>query len=267
MSTGLSIVQASYGVGSTTTDVTNTVASLIKDGSLKFTVTPATLNVTDPAPGQLKTLTITYTINSGSNNVLTTNDNGVVVIDAPPVTLASGLQITKAEYGYAGNYTDVTDAMQSQITNGEINIKKISHQEVGLPDPNPAKQKELKVQYTLNGKKSSDTIKDGKPFKLSAPPAEAVSNVSPTRHVQSLIGSIFINTAIFFGVFLHTMSVGVGIAYGQQFISSILWGAVCFFIPFFAFWGLPQVTFWVRLFTSNDFITVPTQVAVKSMMP
>jgi hypothetical protein len=253
MSTGISVVQASYGVGTTTTDVTNTVASLVKDGSLKFTVSPATLNVTDPAPGQLKTLTLTYTINGGSNNTSTITDSNVVSIDAPPATVASGLQITKAEYGYPGNFTDVTDSLQNQVSNGSINIT-VGFKSVGIPDPNPNKQKELKVEYTLNGKKTSETLKDGKNFKLSAPPAEARSNTTPSQNIGSIIGMLFKAVAYFFGMFLYTLSIFTAIEYGNQFISPMLWGALAFFIPFFSFWALPIITFWIRLFSSQDII-------------
>ena len=253
MSTGISVVQASYGAGTATTDVTNTVASLVKDGSLKFTVSPTTLNTSDPAPGQLKTLTLTYTINGGSNNTSTTTDSNVVSIDAPPATVASGLQITKAEYGYPGNYTDVTDSLQNQVSNGSINIT-VGFKSVGIPDPNPNKQKELKVEYTLNGKKTSETLKDGKNFKLSAPPAEARSNTTPSQNVGFIIGMVFKAVVYFFGMFLYTLSIFTAIAYGNQFISPMLWGALAFFIPFFSFWALPIITFWIRLFSSQDII-------------
>ena len=123
MSTGISIVRAVYGISTASTDVTKLVASLVTDGSLKFTVSPTTLNVTDPAPGQLKTLTINYTINGGRDNQIAKNDNDVISLDAPPIRLASGLLIVKAEYGYTGNFTDVTDSIQNQVNNGEINIK------------------------------------------------------------------------------------------------------------------------------------------------
>jgi len=253
MSTGISIVRAVYGTSTASIDVTKIVSSLVTDGSLKFTVSPTTLNVADPAPGQLKTLTINYTINSGGDNQIAKNDNDVISLDAPPIRIASGLQIVKAEYGYTGNFTDVTDSIQNHVNNGEINIK-ISPSSVGIPDPNPNKQKELRIEYTLNGKKSSDSIKDGASFKLSAPPNEAVSNTSPSQTVGSLIGMIFKSVTYFFGMFLYTLSIFTGIEYGNQFISPIIWGATCFFLPGFAFWGLPQVTFWVRLFSSEDFI-------------
>jgi hypothetical protein len=254
MSTGLSIVQATYGAGSTTTDVTKSVAALVKDGVLKFTVSPTTLNVTDPAPGQTKQVTISYTINGGSNNSTTVKDNDVVDINAPPVRLASGLQITKAEYGYAGNYTDVTNAVQDLMSsNGSINIT-VGFKQVGIPDPNPNKQKHLKVEYTINGAPSSQTVKDGSNFSVSAPAAEASSNVGPTQVVSTIISLIFLRTFTFFTTYLYTLSIFAGVEYGKQFISPMLWGAICFFLPGFAFWGLPIVTFWVRLFSSADFI-------------
>jgi hypothetical protein len=253
MSTGISIVRAVYGTSTASTDVTKVVASLVTDGSLRFTVSPNTLNVSDPAPGQLKKLTINYTINGGSDNQISKNDNDVVSLDAPPMRLASGLQITKAEYGYTGNFTDVTDAVQNQVNNGYINIK-ISPSSVGIPDPNPNKQKELRVDYTINGKKTSDTIKDGSSFKLSAPPNESVSNTTPSQTVGSVIGMVFKAVAYFFGMFLYTLSIFTAIEYGNQFVSPMLWGALAFFIPFYSFWGLPIVTFWIRLFSSNDFI-------------
>jgi hypothetical protein len=253
MSTGLSIVQATYGSGSTV-DVTKSVAALVNDGVLKFTVSPNTLNVTDPAPGQIKQLNISYTINGGSRNTTTVKDNDIVDISAPPVRLASGLQITKAEYGYPGNYTDVTDAVQGLMSsNGSINLK-VGFSQVGLPDPNPNKQKDLKVEYTINGAPSSQTIKDGANFRVSAPATEATSNSTPSQTVGSIVGIIFWNIFYFFAVYLYTLSVFVGIEYGNQFISPMLWGAVCFFLPGFAFWGLPQITFWIRLFSSADFI-------------
>jgi hypothetical protein len=253
MSTGISIVRAVYGTSTASTDVTKLVASLVTDGSLKFTVSPSTLNVTDPAPGQLKTLTINYTINGGQDNQIAKKDNDAVALDAPPIRLASGLQIIKAEYGYTGNFTDVTDAIQNQSNNGDINIK-VSPSSAGIPDPNPNKQKELRVEYTINGKKSSDTIKDGASFKLSAPPSESVSNTTPSQTVGTVIGMLFKSVAYFFGMFLYTLSIFTAIEYGNQFISPMLWGAVAFFLPFFSFWGLPIITFGVRLFSSEDII-------------
>jgi hypothetical protein len=55
-------------------------------------------------------------------------------------------------------------------------------------------------------------------------------------------------------MFLHSLSVFTAIEFGNQFISPMLWGALAFFVPFFSFWALPQITFWVRVFSTEDFI-------------
>lgn len=251
-------MQAVYGAGSTTVDVTKTVAAMVKNGVLKFTVSPSSLNVEDPAPGQQKALNIAYTINGGSTNGKIIKDNDLVDINAPPVPTASGLQITKAEYGYPGNWTDVTDAVQNLVSNGTINTK-VGFKEVGIPDPNPNKPKKLQVQYTINGSSTTETIEDGKTFKVSAPGVTAPSNKTPSQHVTSFIGILFKNVAIFFGVFLHALSVFIAIRFGDQFISRFLWGGLAFFIPFFSFTVLPVLTFIVRLFKSSDFISSVVQ--------
>lgn len=253
MSTGISITSATYGVGSTTVDVTNTVTSKIKDGKLNFVVSPTSLNVDDPAPGQLKELNIAYTINNGSANTMSTKDNQTVFLDAPPARDASGLQITKAEYGYAGNMTDVTDAIQNYVSNGSINIT-VNPKSMGIPDPNPNKQKTLTVAYTINGASGSANVVDGKSFTLSAPPLEGTDNTSPRGHAMNAVSIVFKNAATFFGVFIHSLSVFTAMKYGEYFISSLLWGGIAFFIPFFSFWALPIITFWVRVFSSSDFI-------------
>jgi len=255
MSTGLSITQAVYGAGSTTVDVTKTVSAMVRDGVLSFTVSPTTLNVTDPAPGQLKTLNLSYSINGGSKNSVTKKDNDSVYVNAPPAKTASGLQIIEAEYGYAGNFTDVTSAIQNLMSSsGSINMT-VGFKQVGIPDPNPNKQKELRVKYSINGAPpTSDTLKDGQTFQISAPAVQGVSSTTPSQNVASLMNIIFKSVAYFFGMFLYTFSVFVAIEYGNQFISPMLWGALAFFMPFFSFWGLPVITFGVRLFRDNDII-------------
>jgi hypothetical protein len=51
----------------------------------------------------------------GSSNTKTVKDGDYFKIDAPPERIASGLQIVKAQYGYEGNYADVTDAVQNHL--------------------------------------------------------------------------------------------------------------------------------------------------------
>lgn len=253
MSTGISISKASYGLGTQTTDVTTAVSSHIQDGKMNFTVTPAALNTEDPSPGQTKTLTITYSINGGSSNTMSVTDGNLVSLNAPPAQSATGLEIQKAEYGYTGNFTDVTDALQAYISNGSIDVV-VGFKAMGIPDPNPAKQKTLTVDYTINGAKNSANIVDGKHFKVSAPSIVSPDNKTPSQHVMTAMSILFKNTAYFIGVYLQTLSVFSAYDFGQTFISPILWGGIAFFIPFFSFWALPIMIFWIRLFSSSDIV-------------
>ena len=270
MSTGLSVLSATYGIRATVVDVTNAVAALVKDGSLKFTVSPTTLNVDDPAPGQLKMINITYSINGGSSNTLTKNDNDLVSIDAPPATIASGLQIVKGEYGYTGNFTDVTDSLQSQINNGSINIV-VGFKAVGIPDPNPNKQKELKVEYTINGKKSADTFKDGQRFKVSAPPVEGKTNSKASENVGSFFWMFVMNglhaisimllvTCMYGGYDLASQIPKLIFPANSSYLPSLnnAFGYIGFFvcaIPIAGYVGLWILTFFISLFAGR-FITI-----------
>lgn len=266
MSTGLSIESALYGAGSSTVDVKSAVLKHIQDGSLQLTVSVDTLGITDPSPGQPKTLTVNYSINGGQTNTSSAKDGQVLKIDAPPVRYADGLIIEKAEYGYVGNWQDVTNAVQDLISNGSLNIKKLSHTSVGLPDPNPQKLKMLKLKYTLNGAPNSEEISDGESFSISAPPSEQTDTKPLKDHATSLIGALYSNALKFIGVFLQTLSVVSAYRFGSVFLSPWILGMVAFLIPFFSFWLLPMIIFGIRLFSSSDYATplssVPTPIEI-----
>jgi len=251
---GIKITKASYGTGTTTVDVTKAVASHIKDGVLNLTVTPDSLNVTDPAPGQQKILDVAYTINGGSTMGQMVKDNEILMISAPPERRATGLQITKAEYGYAGNFVDVTDAIQNHIRNGRINIK-VGPSTAGVPDPNPNKLKTLSVQYELNGAANSVDVTDGKTLDISAPPVDEVDNKSPSQHAVSLFGMIYMAIGKFLAMFLYTLSIytcmDLEIPTG---FPSIALGAMGVVLPYVAFWGLPFVLFFRRLIYTTDLV-------------
>lgn len=255
MSTGLVIQKATYGSPSgTPVDVTSAVASKVNEGAVSFTVSPSAFAIDDPAPGQLKEAYVAYTINGGSKNEILVKDGGLVQIDAPPQRMASGLQIVKAEYGYPGNWTDVTDAVQNLMkSDGSINIK-VGFKELGLPDPNPNKQKQLAVQYSINGAPSTQTLTDGQSFKLSAPALEDSSGPKMKDQVTSFIWMLFMSVVRFLSTFLYFLSIFVAYDYGNYFVHPYVWGIAAFFLPLFAFWGLPLITFVVRLFKSTDIV-------------
>jgi hypothetical protein len=256
MPSGISISTATYGVGSTTVNVVSAVTAQDKDGVISFAVSPTALNVDDPAPGQIKTLNVTYTINGGSSNTLSVKDGNTFRIDAPPARTASGLQITKAEYGYSGNYQDVTNAVQDMVSKGSINLK-VGFAAVGLPDPNPQKLKELKVDYTINGASSSQTIPDGQSFTLSAPPLNDSKSPkdSGAEFMNALFNSVYFFIKVFFFVSVLLLSWKVGKQYNQgtavviTLLTFITYG-------FFPILIMPFVIFFWRLFVNHDVIVL-----------
>ena len=248
---GIIILNAKYGAGTQVVDVTASVTAHIHQGTLNMPVSADAFNVTDPSPGNPKQVTVSYTINSGATNTLVENDGGTIFISAPAATSADGLVITKAEYGYTGNYTDVTDAINAQVSGGSINLT-VGPSTAGIPDPNPNKQKSLKVEYTLNGSKNSDTVKDGATFSISAPAGTQSSGKSPTDYVGNLIWMIFKSVFYFFLTFLQSLSVFIAYNFGKTSISPFLWAGIAFFMPMFSFWGLPFYVFVARIFSSQS---------------
>ena len=258
MSSGLSILSALYGAGSTTVDVKSAVSSQIKDGKISLVVSPSALNVEDPVPGQNKTLTVDYSINGGSSNTTAVKDGDYLKIDAPPERSASGLQIVKAEYGYQGNFADVTDAVNNLVSNGSIYMT-VSPSAVGIPDPNPAKPKLLKVNYMLNGASNSESIPDGKKFAVSAPAlnkdASAPIAASSANIMTSFIGNFFYFSLWILVTFL-VMDFGeskfgtVG-KWGFGALSYLCGHAFGGIIPVFSMIILPIIIFWWALFSQN----------------
>jgi hypothetical protein len=254
MSTGISITNATYGTTSTSVDVTSSVSALVKDGVLSIpSVSPSALNVDDPTPGQAKVLRVTYIINNGSTLTQDVNDSGSLYINAPPQRSATGFQITSAQYGYPGNYQDVTDAIQNHVQDGAIDIK-IGFAILGLPDPNPAKKKLFNAEYTINGAKNTVSLSDGDQFKVSAPPLDAPDNKSPKQHAFSAIGMVFTNLYYFVIAYLFFISFFTSLKFGESFGGPvILWGVVGL-IPFSAFLLLPWFSLVIRVFSETDFV-------------
>jgi hypothetical protein len=230
MATGIKITKAEYGSGSTLVDVRAAVSSNIRNGELNLIVSPDSLGVQDPAPGQTKQLTVSYTINNGETNVKSAYDNEAIIIAAPSVTIASGLDINKAQYGYTGNMTDVTDAIRNYIDNGTINVK-VSPSTMGIPDPNPNKQKVLQVEYKLNGSPNSQTIKDGETFSVSAPPAQ---NTPSGPGIGDTIGYSILWTLLYS---LYFIGIVAAYKYGELFNKWVgyLFAGISF-IPIAGFW-------------------------------
>lgn len=252
MSTGITIVSAEYGIVPEMIDVTSQVTSHIKDGELNLLVSPASLNVTDPAAGKPnKILNVSYTINSGSTNTKSVTEGNTLHIIAPGQKTADGLVITKAEYGYAGNYTDVTDAIQTHVSNGSIDLT-VGPSSAGIPDPNPAKKKSLKVTYTLNGSSNTETIDDNKKFTLSAPPLDAPSTKTPRQTATGAMGMIIGNIGYFVTTFIILLNLIACCRVSLNWFNTVVIGFVVGLAPLSYVWAVLPLLFLRRMiFTSN----------------
>jgi hypothetical protein len=242
MATGIKITKATYGVGSNTVDVKAAVSSNIKEGELNLVVSPDSLGVEDPAPGQTKQITVSYTINNGDVNTKSAYDEEAIIISAPPARVASGLDIKKAKYGYPGNMTDVTDAIRNYISDGLIKLK-VSPSALGIPDPNPNKQKVLEVDYTLNGAKNSESVKDNSTFSVSAPPADGPTQDGPSIGTQIgwAVAYALMYSAYFIGIvaafkYGELISNGIGYVFGAISVIPFGFFGVCFFAAVYPFW-------------------------------
>ena len=265
---GISIKSAKYGAGSSTTDVTSAVASQVQAGELRMTVNATALNVSDPAPGQNKTLTVNYTINNGSVNTESVKDGDLLSISAPAGRKAEGLKIVKAEYGYTGNFTDVTDAIQNQVSNGSINIK-VGFQSAGIPDPNPAKKKTLKVEYSINGSKNTKSLDDGSSLNVSAPADTSNSGYGSSGASQVAISAAAVPGRIFYFT-LQFWSAFVFARIGPKFLFGLpwfVWFAIGFVIPVFNWITFPLILVGVgfiwSIFFSSEFLPALNLEAMK----
>jgi hypothetical protein len=80
---GIKILKASYGTGTTWTDVTEKVKPLIQDDNLNFTVGSETFGILDPAPGVKKTFQAQISINGGKPTLFTKEDSQIFDLNVP----------------------------------------------------------------------------------------------------------------------------------------------------------------------------------------
>jgi hypothetical protein len=138
------------------------------------------------------------------------------------------------------------------VKDGRIDMK-VGFKEVGIPDPNPNKVKDLDVSYTLNGAPSSGKFKDGQRFKLDAPPKEGGPRGSVKDHVSGVFGLLISNAFSFIGWFLFFLNLYTAYYLGPQLFGNWL-TAIIGLIPMSMFWLVPFFLFFVRLFYSSDII-------------
>jgi hypothetical protein len=164
----LQINRAVYGSGGRSVDVTSRLNSQIQGGQLNLEVSNQTMG-RDPAPNQPKTLTVQYTSNGRSNQVVVNEGDTLRLpygTTSPPygTTSQNNLHINWATYGSGYRTSDVTSRLNSQIRNDQI-ILAVNTSSMG-GDPAPGQNKVLTVQYVLNGRTDQAIINDGDTLRL-----------------------------------------------------------------------------------------------------
>jgi hypothetical protein len=167
------VLKAEYGAGTTWTDVTEKVKSLVRGNGVEFVVDGSTLG--DPLPGVEKTLRIRY---AARGRVRTENfaDHATVRLGnpgggtgifgggmAPAVT---GLQIERARYGDGRRWLDVTQLLRDSVRDNSVQLQ-VSNATFGQ-DPAPATPKLVEVDYVWNGQRQTASVKEGQMLRLGA---------------------------------------------------------------------------------------------------
>ena len=149
----LRILRATYAGA----NVTNAVAARVTNDTLELPVSSSTLN-TDPAPGQIKTLTVEYEY-KGQRQTASARDGETLRLNAP----AAALRILRANYGGA----NVTTAVAARVANDRLELP-VSSSTLNT-DPAPSTVKTLTVEYELNGQRQTASARDGETLRLNAP--------------------------------------------------------------------------------------------------
>ena len=160
-SSDLHINRAVYGSGGRSVDVTSRLNSQIQGGQLNLEVSNQTMG-RDPAPNQPKTLTVQYTLNGRSNQVVV--NEGDTLRLPYGTTSQNNSHINWATYGSGYRTSDVTSRLNSQIRNDQL-ILAVNTSSMG-GDPAPGQNKVLTVQYVLNGRTDQAIINDGDTLRL-----------------------------------------------------------------------------------------------------
>jgi len=169
----LVIVRAIYGDpndASATVDVTKQVAALVKDDAV--TISVGNDNFEDPASGVGKVLKVDYTID-GIAGTKTGYENGVLKLslkdkpDAAKKNGSSKLVIRKATYGDLpdGNSFDVTSEVAKLVKDDALTVTPNGDD---FGDPSMGRPKQLRVDYSFNGKEKSKIIDEDKTLTISA---------------------------------------------------------------------------------------------------
>jgi len=142
---GLHINRAIYGRDNRNSDVTSRLNSQIQGNQLSMVVNNQNMGG-DPAPNQVKTLTVQYAVN-GQSRQMVLNEGETLQLSSS--TNYGNLHINRAIYGWENRTADVTTRLNSQVQGDQLNLQ-VTDENMG-GDPAYGHSKKLTVDYSLNG--------------------------------------------------------------------------------------------------------------------
>lgn len=177
------VVKADYGSGNRWRDVTSQVNGMVRNNQLNFQVTNDGLGG-DPAPGAVKQLRLQVRSERGDVQTMTFRENEYVNLamaggswggNWPGRGGNRGLRILRAEYGVGERTADVTERLNSQITNGQLSLR-VTNDTMGR-DPWEEHRKQLTVWYTYNGRTAVLTVPEKSVLTLPSSNPSYVGNL------------------------------------------------------------------------------------------
>jgi Domain of unknown function (DUF3395) len=151
-----------------TADVTAKVASQVKDNNLTITPDPDAVGA-DPAVGSDKRLRVEYTVNGKPHTVTVEQGH---TLNIPSDADGDGpIVVVKATWGVPAQIptvtADVTAKVKAAVKNDALTLT-ASNENLDV-DPAVGLTKELKVEYTVDGKAHSAKANEGDDLTIPAP--------------------------------------------------------------------------------------------------
>ncbi len=161
----LRILKAVYGPSEKAADVTTRVKSLVAGGASKIDAGNE-LADEDPAPGVVKRLRVQFLVNG--------KEQSIVATEGETLKVPAGAQVLDALYGQlpaaevpAEKPRDVTGNVRGLVARGTLRIP-VNNALAGGGDPAPNIPKQLRVEFSTNGRSETREAREGQTLDLPA---------------------------------------------------------------------------------------------------
>ncbi len=152
------LARAQWGAGHRRADVTQQVQSMARGGQLSFKVNNTNLGV-DPAPGSVKTLTLSCQDWRGHNATYHFREGDYVNMRVVGNDYYRGLRVLNATWGSGSRNWNVTDRVNSMLSGGRLSFK-VNNTNLG-GDPAEGQTKQLSMTWANGGHRRSRVWREG----------------------------------------------------------------------------------------------------------